>query len=260
MIDERWIRSLHVQTMRHADLHAERGHHVLFQASTIGALLEGAYDGDVSFAELAERGDLGLGTFNALDGEMIGLDGRFYRASVDGEISAVAPAELTPFAVMTRFEPSIELVFDEPLSHDDLLAAIDARLPRETPSCAVRVEGSFASVHGRSVPRQSPPYRPLAEVVADQHEFELNPGEGTMVGFRFPDYAQGIEVSGYHLHFITADRSRGGHVLDSRTEAVRVLLDPARDLHVELPPGVELADPELARSTHRAIELVERGR
>ena len=75
MLDERWIRSFHVESMRRADLHAECDPHVLFQASTVGALLHGAYDGDLSFAELAEHGDLGLGTLNGLDGEMIALDG-----------------------------------------------------------------------------------------------------------------------------------------------------------------------------------------
>ena len=84
MLDERWIRSLHVESLREEDLHAERDPHVLFQASTIGALLDGAYDGDLTFAELAEHGDLGLGTLNGLDGEMIALDGEFYRADVDG--------------------------------------------------------------------------------------------------------------------------------------------------------------------------------
>ena len=44
MLDERWIRSLHVESMRRSDLHAEHDPHVLFQASTIGALLDGAYD------------------------------------------------------------------------------------------------------------------------------------------------------------------------------------------------------------------------
>ncbi len=87
MLDERWIRSLHVESMRQADLHAERDPHVLFQASTIGALLDGAFDGDLSFAELAEHGDLGLGTLNRLDGEMIALDGEFFRADVDGAVS-----------------------------------------------------------------------------------------------------------------------------------------------------------------------------
>ena len=88
-LDERWIRSLHVEAMRHADLHAERDPHVLFQASTIGALLEGSFEGDVSFAELAEHGDLGLGTLNHLDGEMIAIDGRFYRADVEGNVTEV---------------------------------------------------------------------------------------------------------------------------------------------------------------------------
>jgi acetolactate decarboxylase len=109
------------------------------------------------------------------------------------------------------------------------------------------------------VPRQDPPYRPLTEVVADQHVFELPGVEGTMVGFRFPTYAEGIEVAGYHLHFASADRSRGGHVLDSRSRGLRVGIDPSNDLHVELPPRVELADPDLAAQTHAAVEAVERG-
>src|SRR6185295_10563056 len=101
-------RSLHVEALRQEELHAEREPHVLFQASTIGALLDGAYDGDLSFAELAEHGDLGLGTLNGLDGEMIALDGAFYRADVEGRIHPVAPQERTPFAVVTRFQPTVE--------------------------------------------------------------------------------------------------------------------------------------------------------
>ncbi len=91
VLDERWIRSLHVESMRRADLHAEREHHVLFQASTVGALLDGAFEGDLSFAELAEHGDLGLGTLNRLDGEMIALDGEFFRADVDGASTRSPP-------------------------------------------------------------------------------------------------------------------------------------------------------------------------
>ena len=83
---------------------------------------------------------------------------------------------------------------------------------------------------------------------------------GTMLGFRFPDYVEGIEVSGFHLHFIGEDRSRGGHVLGSRvTGDLRVRLDPSSELHVELPPGVELSDPGLAAGTHEALEKVEHG-
>ena len=259
MLDERWIRSLHVESMRRADLDEERQGHVLFQASTIGALLAGAYDGDLSFAELARHGDLGLGTLNRLDGEMIALDGRFYRADIEGRIHPVPPQARTPFAVVTRFEPTVEERLEGPLSHDQLLARLDELTPAGASSCAIRLDGRFELVRARSVPAQEPPYRPLTEVVADQHVFELADIEGTMLGFRFPAYVEGIEVAGYHLHFIGADRQRGGHVLDSRAAGLRARLDPSNDLHVELPPGLDLADPDLAAETHAAVTAVEHG-
>jgi acetolactate decarboxylase len=259
MLDERWIKSLHVESMRHADLHAERSAHVLFQASTIGALLDGSFEGDLTFAELGERGDLGLGTLNGLDGEMIGVDGEFFRADVDGAVTEVGEEERTPFAVVTWFEPTVEGEITAGLDHESTLAALDA-MARSESSFAVRLDGRFASVRARSVPRQSPPYRPLAEVVADQHIFELTDVEGTMVGFRFPAYVEGIEVAGYHLHFVDADRTRGGHVLGSRSSGpLRARIDPSDDLHIELPPAIDLADPDLAAATHAAIDAAERG-
>src|SRR5260221_14693559 len=108
MLDERWIRALHVETMREEELHAEREHHVLFQASTIGALLDGAYEGDLRFDELAEHGDLGLGTLNGLDGEMVAIDGRFYRADVHGAVGENAGAAWQSFPVVTSFETDSE--------------------------------------------------------------------------------------------------------------------------------------------------------
>jgi acetolactate decarboxylase len=257
LLDERWIRSLHVESMRHADLHAEHEPHVLFQASTIGALLEGAYDGDVTFGELAEHGDLGLGTLNHLDGEMIALDGRFYRADTNGDVGEVSSSERTPFAVVVPFEPEIEFDLEGSLDHASLLDEIDRRIPEGSASCAVRLDGRFELVKARSVPRQEPPYRPLTEVVGGQHVFELTAVDGTMLGFRFPDYAEGIEVSGWHLHFISGDRSRGGHVLGSRSSTLHVGLDLSGDLHVELPPGIDLASPDVAANTHAAIDRVE---
>jgi acetolactate decarboxylase len=260
MLDERWIRSLHVESMRHADLHAERDAHVLFQASTIGALLDGSFDGDLTFAELGEHGDLGLGTLNGLDGEMIALDGWFLRADVNGDVTVIPPQERTPFAVVTRFKPKVEGELTAGLDHAAILELLDNLAPPGATSFAVRLDGRFAMVRARSVPRQEPPYRPLAEVVADQNIFEFTDVEGTMVGFRFPAFIEGIEVAGYHLHFVDRARRRGGHVLDSRAGGpLRVRIDPADDLHIELPPAIDLADPDLAAATHAAIDAAERG-
>jgi acetolactate decarboxylase len=257
MLDERLVRALHVKSLREDELHAEREPHVLFQVSTIGALLDGAYDGDVTFGELREHGDLGLGTLNALDGEMIALDGRFYRADASGDIAEVDPAQRTPFAVLTWFEPTVEIAVDRPVSHEELVSLIDEHLPDGAVACAVRIDGTFERVHARSVPRQEPPYRPLAEVVETQTVFDLVDVAGTVFGFRFPDYSEGFEVSGYHLHFITADRTRGGHVLEAGPSRAMVRIDVSTDLHVELPPGVELDSAGVSRQVHEALERAE---
>ena len=257
MLDERLVKALHVAALRREDVHAEREPHVLFQASTIGALLEGAYDGDVSFGQLAEHGDLGVGTLNGLDGEMIALDGRFYRADVEGAVTEVDASTRTPFAVLVWFAPSLALEIDAPLANDALLALLDEHIPAGTVACAVRLDGAFELIKARSVPRQHPPYRPLGEVISEQHVFELADVDGTVVGFRFPDYSEGIEVSGYHLHFISANRTRGGHVLECRPRSTQVAIDLSTALHVELPPGVSLSAPELGREAHEALDRVE---
>jgi acetolactate decarboxylase len=260
VLDEVMIKGLHVEFLRGRDVHAEHEPHILFQASTVGALLDGAYDGDATFAELAEQGDLGIGTVNGLDGEMIALDGRFFRADLDGAIHEIEASSCTPFAVVDWFEPTVEFELERATGNDELLAEVERHAPPGAVVLTLRVDGHFDLVKARSVPKQEPPYRPLAAVVADQHVFALTDVEGSLVGFRFPDYSQGIEVTGYHLHFITADRARGGHVLECRPRHGRVRLDPSADLHVELPQGVDIAAPDLSEATRTALARVEGAR
>jgi acetolactate decarboxylase len=257
IIDDRLVRGLHVEAVRHAGLHAEHEPHVVFQTSTLDALFEGDFDGDLTFAELAEHGDLGLGTLNGLDGEMIALEGRFLRADVDGVISEVPPSARTPFAVVTFFDPVVSFELDQPHDHEALVTAINRHAPPGSPVCAVRIDGIFEQVHARSVPGHERPYPSLAEIAHEQHVFDFTDVQGTMVGFRFPRYAQGIELAGYHLHFIDAQRRRGGHVLTCRTTRVEVKIDHARDLHVELPPGIELGGPAADADAAERIREVE---
>lgn len=263
MIEETMIRSLHVETMAAADLTDGHDHRTLFQASTIAALLEGRYEGDVTFAELSRQGDTGIGTLNGLDGEMIALDGEFFRADVDGRINAIPPDAKTPFAVVVEFDPDRTLDFDSPLGMEQALEALDPDRGSGDgpgPIAAIRIDGAFERIEARSVPRQERPFRPLAEVVENQNVFTLGPREGTLIGFRFPDWSEGIEVAGYHFHFIDRARERGGHVLDFTLNRGTAKLESSSDLRVELPPGVELGGDEVASRVHAEIEKAERGR
>jgi acetolactate decarboxylase len=255
-IDERLIGALHVESFRRADRAGGPAPHEVFQTSTIAALLDGAYEGDVSLRELANHGDLGLGTFDALDGEMTYLDGDFLRADVHGEVHPIDPERTTPFAVVTFFRPTHRVELATPRDQEHLLAAIDDELGDVSRVHAVRIDGRFERVRARSVAAQRKPYPPLTEVARGQHVFELADVEGTAVGFRFPDPAASLNVTGWHIHFVDADRARGGHVLDCRTASVRVEADDVTEVRAELPPGVDLSAARPADAD--AIDRVER--
>jgi acetolactate decarboxylase len=255
-LDERLIAALHVQSLPASELEAEHEQHVIFQASTVAALLDGAYDGDVSFAELEGHGDHGLGTLNGCDGEMIAVDGRFLRADVDGRLHDIPGSAKTPFAVLTFFAPTHRFEVDEPLSQEELFALIDREVGHPERVHALRIDGRFGFVHARSVPKQSKPYRPLVEVIADQHVFDFDDAEGTVVGFRFPKREEGLNVPGYHLHFVDSERRRGGHVLDCSLASGAVAVDDSVEVRLELPAGVELGD---RGDDDDALDRVEHG-
>jgi acetolactate decarboxylase len=258
-IDTALIGALHVEYLKKRDLGiGARPHHTLFQTSTIDALLEGEYDGDVSFAELEDRGDFGLGTLEALDGEMIALDGGFYQVRSDGLAYTIDRRAKTPFAVVTFFEPNLSRTLATPLDLGTFCARLDHLLGAEASCYAVRVDGHFEYVKTRSVPRQRKPYPPLAEVVKRQPTFESCDVRGSLVGFRFPHYAQGLNVAGYHFHFITADRSTGGHVLEFRLARGELAIDSEADLRLELPPGVDLPVPDPTAAKREALDRIER--
>src|SRR3954468_13651103 len=163
IIDDRLVRGLHVEAGRHAGLHPAHEPHVVFQTSTLDALFAGDFDGDLTFDELAQHGDLGLGTLNGLDGEMIALDGRFLRADADGTISEVPPSARTPFAVVTFFDPVVSFALEEPHDHDALVTARNRHAPPGSPVAAVRIDGSFERVQPRWLPGHHPPYPSLSE-------------------------------------------------------------------------------------------------
>lgn len=258
-IDTALVGALHVDYLKKRDLGSDqRSHHTLFQTSTIDALLEGKYDGDVSFAELEERGDLGLGTLDALDGEMIALEGSFYQVRADGRAYEIDKQTKTPFAVVTFFEPNLSRTLASPMDYEAFVAYLDRLVSGETSCYAVRVDGRFDYVKTRSVPRQRKPYPPLAEVVEHQPTFELHDVPGSLVGFRFPRYAQGLNVAGYHFHFITADRSAGGHVLGFRLARGELRIDHEADLRLELPSGVGLPVPDTTASKGEMLDRIER--
>ena len=259
LIDERLIGALHVRALDRAGFaHEPAKEHAAFQVSTLDALMAGSYDGDTTVGELLGHGDLGIGTIAALDGELVVVDGAACVVDGDARVHPVDADTTTPFAVVCRFAPLLEQAVDGPLSLAGLHERIGQLASIGLVVVAVRVDGTFSHLRLRSVARQQPPYPPLAEVTAHQREWVVPEAEGSLVGFRFPDAAAGLEVPGFHLHFLSADRSTGGHVLDLTVDTARIQIDGADEVHVELPPHVGLGRPGAADRV--AIARVEGSR
>jgi acetolactate decarboxylase len=208
---------------------------VLYQYSTLNALQAGVYDGYETIGEVEEHGDQGLGTVEALDGEMLIVDGTAYQITSDGKVHTPDATMLTPFAVVTYFDHDITLQLKGPMTFAQLQAAIDKARASDNLAYAIRIEGTFGSLKARSVPAQKKPYPPLADVVKIQSEFQFTNVKGTIVGFWLPAYMNGPNAGGYHMHFITDARDAGGHVLDCQPADVTVYLDETAEWVTQLP-------------------------
>ena len=195
------------------------------QVSVINALMIGRYDGVMPITELLRYGDFGVGTLDHLDGELIVLDGRAYQVRGDGVVSLVGADRSTPFAVVTPFEQDGEFSCSRIGGLSELDTRLDGALPQKNEFVAIRVDGRFASITLRSVKRQEPPFKPLADVARSQSVWTHQEVSGTLVGIRCPAWVKGLNVPGYHWHFLSEDKKIGGHVLDCRAADLRVRHD-----------------------------------
>ena len=97
----------------------------LAQISTIDAILNGVYDGVVDFGTLKKYGDFGIGTFEGLDGEMLGFDGNFYQVKADGIAYPVSDSMETPFASVTFFEIDCNQDLPDGIDYEQLQDFLD---------------------------------------------------------------------------------------------------------------------------------------
>ncbi|MGD9762778.1 MAG: acetolactate decarboxylase [Candidatus Binatia bacterium] len=221
-------------------------HHTLYQVSTAAALVEGIYQGAVRVGTLRQHGDLGLGTFENLDGEMVIVDGRFFQVRSDGSVRECGDDVLSPFAVITRFAPDAAVTMRRCPELSDLAARFDALRSSDNMFFSLRVDGQFEYVHTRAMCRTEEGV-PLVQAAAIQPEFEFRNLSGTLVGFWTPHYAKTLSVPGYHLHFVSTDRKHGGHLLQCRGANLRLQIQREGDYRIALPETEDFLKADLRR-------------
>ncbi len=237
---------------------ATQDRETMYQVSTFNALSQGVYDGSETFETLKAHGDTGLGTLNALDGELIVIDGQPYQMKADETVVPVVDSATTPFAVVTYFDPDMTCRTANISSLSQYMKSLNGSMTGKNVMYVIEAHGYFSHVKVRSVPAQQKPYPVLTEAVKNQTVFDLNDVNGTIVGVWFPDYMAGVNVAGYHFHFISDDRKRGGHLLDFSAENLTSLIDVTDNFYMALPQSGEFAGADIGKTNETAIGVIER--
>ena len=236
--------------------HLSKPFHTLFQVSTSAALVEGLYQGAVRVSRLLHHGDFGLGTFIDLDGEMVVLDGICYQVSSNGSVRTVEGERLVPYAVVTRFNSDLRKQFTRLESLNRLFSVCDEFRSSGNVFYAFRVEGKFSLVKTR-VMKAVPRGTGLKSAASGQAEFHLEQVSGTLVGIWSPSFSAAFSVPGYHFHFLSTDRQRGGHVLEFEALDVSVEASAMNEMHVSLPETEEFLKADLTRDPQEDLMRAE---
>jgi acetolactate decarboxylase len=228
--------------------------HRMYQISTATALVDGVAQGAVSAHTLLKHGDFGLGTFENLDGEMAVLDGGIYQIKGDGSVKRREDDFQIPFAVVTRFQEEKNFEAQNIRCLKDLELACDPHRESNNLFYALKVEGVFEAVHARAVGALVPDTR-LLDAAKEQTEFYFSNVEGTLIGLWSPAYSSAFNVPGYHFHFLSNDRTKGGHVLECRARILRVGLQMLCEYDVQLPNEGKFLSADLSKNP--AAELAK---
>lgn len=236
----------------------------MYQVSTIQALMLGYSRPVISVEELLKHGDTGLGTFEDVDGEMIVLDGVCYRARENGVVEMAAPDKGVPFSAVCSMKGSrsVELGSFETIDalKSELNNIIEERFGLNSMHMA-RIDGEFDLIDARSESSYRAMHVSLKEILGKtQKAFQFEHVKGTLVCVYFPDFMDGINAAGWHLHFVSDDRTCGGHVFEIRMRAGKCILDKINNIELKLPEEPVFDTYALKSASDEDVKKVEQGK
>ena len=232
----------------------------MYQVSLMQAFMHGEYKGVISVGDLKTHGDTGLGTFEGVNGEMIILDGVVYQAAADGSINVMPDNETVPFATITNFNEDAKIDNITGKDFDDLTKKLDKEISKHGTNnmYIIKLKGDFSNITVRSVEKQQEPYKEFTDVAAvDQKVFNHTDQTGTIVAVYFPEYMNELNMHGWHLHFLSDDKIKGGHVLNLTDFKGSGQIDEIHEFNMILPTDDSFAKMNFTEDMSNKISSVE---
>lgn len=246
-----------------APTHEQSPAPVFYQASTLNALMLGNFDGTVSVGELKRHGSWGIGTYEGLDGEAVICEGHAFCAHADGSTCEYSDERMVAFSTVANFTSgawSVELGGCRNLAEvrAGLEQARRAKGANDNAWYLVAVHGTFPLIRVRSCEKQTAkPYPTLPEVARCQREHTYQDERGWIIGVWTPAYLEGINLPGWHLHYLSDDRQRGGHLLDASVAQASGRLQSYLRFQLDLPSNGEFRHLDLCRDLAAETSKVE---
>ena len=236
----------------------------MFQVSTLQALALGYSRAVIKVGELMRHGDIGLGTFEDVNGEMIVVDGHCYRADENGMVNEADSEIGVPFSSVAFFNEDRRCEINKTDNIEKLKECLDLRIEEDfglNSMHIVRIDGSFKRICARSESGYRAHHVTLKDALSEtQRDFYFDNISGTLVCVYYPDYMDGINASGWHLHFISENRESGGHVFDLILEKGTAYFDKITNIEITLPHEPAFDTYALKGASKDEIKSVEQGK
>ncbi len=231
----------------------------LIQASTLNALMLGNFDKTVSVKDFLHHADTGIGTYTGLDGEAIFEDGVAYKATADGKVSVMQPEDGVAFGTVAKFDESVPEVELKNISDIETLKQALEPYVKDDQNIfyMIKAKGVFKTMHVRSCFASEKPYPTLSEVAQDQREFHFENTRGDVIAVWCPKYVNGINLPGWHFHYLSGDKTQGGHILGLSADSLRVKIDKIERFDLTLPQNPEFAQRDLCEDLSAKTAAVE---
>ena len=235
-----------------------------YQVSTLQALALGFSKSVITVEELIRHGNLGLGTFEDVDGEMIVLDGECYRARNDGSVIVAEGERGVPFASVCRFQSKRLEKLEKMDTIEQLKEWLTLRIEEDfglNSMYAVRIDGAFSKVDARSESGTKAHHVTLKDALSvTQKAFIFENVAGTLVCVYYPDYMDGINAAGWHLHFLSEDKKCGGHVFDISLTHGDAAFCRITNIEIQIPDTPAFDTYALKGASKDEIKSVEQGK
>ena len=235
-----------------------------YQVSTLQALALGFSKSVITVEELLKNGNTGLGTFEDVNGEMIVLDGKCYRAKNNGDIVMAENSRGVPFAAVCNFQSNRIEEFGKMETIENLKQWLTLCIEEDfglNSMYAVRIDGDFSKVDARSESGTKAHHLTLKDALSvTQKAFIFENIKGSLVCVYYPDYMDGINAAGWHLHFISEDKKQGGHVFDVSINQGKAAFCRITNLEIRIPDSPAFDTYALKGASKDEIKSVEQGK